>query len=115
MFISNKQNGLRCKYRKCTHSINEYPTKRPACEKNAIMIKFTCPKILVIFSAPYRNGILLTVPTVIVIPKMSNENQKGSMVQFDKRQTHTIGQISLTYRSYIYRTQDRSYIGALTQ
>lgn len=48
--------------------MKEYPTKRPACEKKAIIIKLTCPNIFVILSAPYKNGTLLMVPTVIVIP-----------------------------------------------
>lgn len=32
-------------------SMKEYPTRRTACEKKAITIRLTCPKILVIFSA----------------------------------------------------------------
>lgn len=52
--------------------MKEYPTKRPACEKKAIIIKLTCPNILVILSAPYKNGTLLIVPTVMVIPIRNN-------------------------------------------
>lgn len=35
---------------------------------NAITIKLTWPTTLVMRPAPYRNGMLLTVPTVMVMP-----------------------------------------------
>lgn len=51
-----------------THSMKEYPTSLAAWEKNATMMTLTCPMRAVIASAPYRNGMLLSVPTVTVIP-----------------------------------------------
>lgn len=51
-----------------SYSITEYPINRAACEKKAITIMFTCPIFFDIFSAPYKNGILLIVATDTVIP-----------------------------------------------
>lgn len=73
-----------------TYSMKLYPTKRAACEKNAMIIKFTWPKILVIFSAPYKNGILLTVPTVIVIPENEHKTEKANVnIQSNSSNAHS--------------------------
>lgn len=48
--------------------MKEYPTSLAACEKKATMMTLTWPMRAVMASAPYRNGMLLRVPTVTVIP-----------------------------------------------
>lgn len=53
---------------KITYSIKEYPTSLAAWEKNATMMTLTWPMRAVMASAPYRNGMLESVPTVTVIP-----------------------------------------------
>lgn len=61
--------------------------RRAACEKKAMMMMLTCPNCCMIFPAPYRKGMLLSDPTVIVIPAMLHCHEKWEMTFFQKDQT----------------------------
>lgn len=86
---------------KTAYSMKEYPTKRPACEKKAIIIKLTCPNILVILSAPYKNGTLLNVPTVMVIPIRINSIVRKRGIQFSIPETYQVDNLELQVPSNI--------------
>jgi len=54
--------------------------RRAACEKKAMMMMLTWPNCCMIFPAPYRNGMLLSDPTVTVIPAMLHCYDKQEIV-----------------------------------